>query len=327
MKNIWILMILLSVGLTVNSQKSNLVFYSEQGDPFYLYLNSVQQNVGPLSNVMISDLPEANYKLRIQFEDAALGEISKNLMFGQGTETSYVIRQGNNDEWVIRYVKEVPVAQAPAPPADRSVIVFRTEPPVQQGKVTQASSTTTTATTTVNETEEGGSMGVSVSDPSTTVIINMNVGGVTNTSSSSSSTSTSVISSSTTTTVSEPDPQPVAVIEEPMPAPIPGYSGPIGCQWPMSPIDFTNVKNSISSKAFEDSKYTIAKQVLNSNCLLTSQVKEIMLLFSFEETRLDFAKFAYGRTYDIGNYYQLNDAFTFESTIDELNEYIESFRW
>jgi len=95
----------------------------------------------------------------------------------------------------------------------------------------------------------------------------------------------------------------------------------------MSPIDFSNVKNSISSKAFEDSKYTIAKQVLNSNCLLTNQVKEIMLLFSFEETRLDFAKFAYGRTYDIGNYYQLNDAFTFESTIDELNEYIESFRW
>lgn len=325
MKNIWIIMILMSAGLIANSQKSNLVFYSEQGDPFYLYLNSVQQNVGPLSNVMISDLPEATYMVRIQFEDPALGEISKNLMFGQGTETSYVIRQGNNDEWVIRYVKEVPVTQAPAPPADRSVIVFRTEPPVKQEKVSQNSTISTTATTTVNETEEGGSVGVSVSDPSTTVIINMNVGGVTNTSSSSSSTSTSVISSSTTTTTSEPEP--VAIIEEPLPSPLPGYSGPIGCQWPMSPIDFSNVKNSISSKAFEDSKYTIAKQVLNSNCLLTYQVKEIMLLFSFEETRLDFAKFAYGRTYDIGNYYQLNDAFTFESTIDELNEYIESFRW
>lgn len=321
MKHILILIIALLTGYSAVSQRSNLVFYTEQGDPFYLYINGIQQNAGPVSNVMISDLPEATYKVKIQFEDASLGEISKNLMFGQGTETSYVVRQGNNDEWVIRYVREVPVAQAPMPPSDRSVIVYRTEPATWQGAPGSVS-----ATTAVNATEEGGAGAVSVSDPSTTVIINMNVGGVTNTTNTSSSTSTAVISSSTTTSTNM-EPVPVAVIEQPVPMPLPGYNGPIGCEWPMSPYDFTNVKSSISSKSFEDSKFTIAKQVLNSNCLLTSQVKEIMLLFSFEETRLDFAKFAYGRTYDIGNYYQLNDAFTFESTIDELNEYIESFRW
>ena len=32
----------------------------------------------------------------------------------------------------------------------------------------------------------------------------------------------------------------------------------------------------------------------------------------------------YKRTFDIGNYYQLNDAFKFESSIDELNQYINS---
>ena len=47
-----------------------------------------------------------------------------------------------------------------------------------------------------------------------------------------------------------------------------------------------------------------------------------MLLFTFEDTRLDLAKYAYGHTFDIGNYYKLNDAFTFESSIDELNKYI-----
>jgi len=47
-----------------------------------------------------------------------------------------------------------------------------------------------------------------------------------------------------------------------------------------------------------------------------------MLLFSFEATRLDFAKFAYKYTYDISNYYKLNDAFTFESSIEELNNFI-----
>jgi len=82
---------------------------------------------------------------------------------------------------------------------------------------------------------------------------------------------------------------------------------------------------SLASKTFEDSKLTLAKQVINSNCLLSVQVKEVMQIFTYEESKLDFAKYAYGRTYDIGNYYKVNDSFTFESSIDELNSYINSY--
>ena len=55
-----------------------------------------------------------------------------------------------------------------------------------------------------------------------------------------------------------------------------------------------------------------------------TQVKEILNLFDFETTKLEVAKFAYGYTYDKGNYYQLNDAFNFESSIDDLNNYIKT---
>lgn len=101
-----------------------------------------------------------------------------------------------------------------------------------------------------------------------------------------------------------------------------GYNGPIGCLTPMSALDFQRAKQSIASKNVEDSKLAIAKQILNSNCLLSSQVRGIMSLFSFEDSKLEFAKYAYGHTYDIGNYYKLNDAFQFETSIDELNSYI-----
>ena len=47
-------------------------------------------------------------------------------------------------------------------------------------------------------------------------------------------------------------------------------------------------------------------------------------VFSFEDSRLDFAKFAYDRTHDIGNYYKVNEGFTFESSIEELNDFIQS---
>jgi len=105
---------------------------------------------------------------------------------------------------------------------------------------------------------------------------------------------------------------------------VPGYNGSIGCGFPMSDQNFSSLKNSISSKDFEDARLSVAKQGIKSNCLVVSQVKEIIMLFDLEETKLEFAKDAYFHTYDIGNYYQLNDAFEFELSVEELNEYINS---
>jgi len=104
---------------------------------------------------------------------------------------------------------------------------------------------------------------------------------------------------------------------------MPGYNGSIGCPHPITDLDFNRVKETIASKSLEDSKLTIAKQVTSSNCLFASEVREIMKLFLFETTRLEYAKYAYRYTYDIGNYYLLNDSFTFESSIEELNEFIQ----
>ncbi len=101
-----------------------------------------------------------------------------------------------------------------------------------------------------------------------------------------------------------------------------GYSGTVGCPSPMGRIDFDSFKSSVSSKPFEENKLAIAKQVLNNNCLTSAEVKETMGLFSFENSKLDFAKCAYGHTYDVNNYYKVNDAFQFSSSIDDLNAYI-----
>lgn len=106
---------------------------------------------------------------------------------------------------------------------------------------------------------------------------------------------------------------------------MPGYSGPIGCPWPMDEGQFSNAQRSVASKDFEDSKLTVARQITGANCLTADQVRRIMNEFDFEDSKLEYAKFAYNRTFDIGNYYMLNDAFDFESSIDELNEHINGF--
>ena len=101
-----------------------------------------------------------------------------------------------------------------------------------------------------------------------------------------------------------------------------GYNGAIGCAWPMNDNQFTDALNSVSSKSFDDDKFTVAKQITDSNCLTAEQVKKMMGELDFEDTKLEYAKFAYNKTYDVGNYYKLNDAFDFSSSIDEMNEYI-----
>ncbi len=55
-----------------------------------------------------------------------------------------------------------------------------------------------------------------------------------------------------------------------------------------------------------------------------AQVKDIMDLFTFEGSKLDYAKYAYEFCWEKNNYYMVNDAFEFESSISELDEYIST---
>ena len=145
---------------------------------------------------------------------------------------------------------------------------------------------------------------------------------------SNSTTTTRTTTTTTTTTNSTSKPAPVIdtkpVVKEPAVYHMPGYTGRNGCAWPMTESEFGDVRKSIEAKSFEDTKMTLAKQVGSSRCFTVDQVKGMMGLFSFEDSKLDFAKYAYERTFDIDNYYKVNDAFTFESSVDDLNAYIKA---
>lgn len=322
-KNLFLAVFMISFCM-LKAQMTNLIFFTEGGEKFYVILNGVLQNEKSETNVKVTELPAPSYKLKILFEDSTIIPLEKNLMFNQGTETTFNIKKNNKDEFVVRYLNEVPIAQAPVPPATQTVVIFSASGPAApvHPVATTIVSTTQTTTTTAGTTApvEGVSMGINVGDGQQNLNMNLNVSG-TNTNMTGTSTTSSYSQTTTTTTTTGVNTQPVYI--PPQPAnPLPGYSGAIGCPYPMSPNDFEALKGSISSKSFDDSKLTLAKQVIATNCLLCSQLREVMLLFSFEDTKLELAKYAYGYTYDLGNYFKVNDAFTFESSIDELNEYI-----
>ncbi|HTL81704.1 MAG TPA: DUF4476 domain-containing protein [Bacteroidia bacterium] len=93
----------------------------------------------------------------------------------------------------------------------------------------------------------------------------------------------------------------------------------------MNDQQFNSLKSAIQSKAFDSSRLTIAEQASSSNYLTAEQVYELAQLFDFESTKLDFAKYAYARVVDKGNYYVVNNAFTFESSITDLAGFVNTY--
>jgi hypothetical protein len=306
------------------AQTSNVIFYTENGERFTVIMNGIRQNPQPETNVKVTGLNAQNYQVKIIFEDQNLGTVDKSVYFPTiGNEYTFAVTKNKKGEYKLAYRGDVPVPQVPSQQPQQTTVVYTTTP-----------ATTSTYTESTTTTVQGGqppnqgvSMGVNFNDGTggQGVNFNMNVNpGNVNVNTNAQTTTTYTTTTTTTTTSGNvtpppPPPQQQAYV-------LPGYNGKIGCPWPMSPPDFESAKQSISSKSFEDSKLTTAKQIINSNCLLTTQVKQILMLFSFEETRLDFAKYAYTRTYDQNNYFKINDAFTFESSIDELNEYINGMQ-
>ncbi len=103
-----------------------------------------------------------------------------------------------------------------------------------------------------------------------------------------------------------------------------GYNGKVGCTTPITTEQLAIAKQSIIEKPTEETKLIVAKQIALSNCFFVSQFKEIMTLFINDKAKLEIAKASYGRVYDVGNYYQLNDLFEEESSIKSWNDFLNA---
>ena len=335
MKKVILILSVILVALGMQAQKPMATFFSEDGYKFWVIMDGKRMNPEPQYRVENIVMDNDWAKVKIIFEDANLEPIEKTIqgvdVDGNPSSVTWVIKQNNKGKWKVTASSWKKLDEPAATESSSSVtpVEKQAEPtPGGQSKTVTTQTTTTTTSgpdqSTVSMSAGGNnvSMKIDVNDgsESANMDINMNVPGI----SSQQETTSTYTTVTTTTTTYEESTEAEGGFEsmEEKPNPLPGYNGRVGCDNPMTTDRFAKAKSSIGSKTFEDSKMTVAKQVLKANCLLVSQVKEIMQLFTYEDDKLDFAIEAYPKTYDIDNYYELNDVFTFESSIDELNEAI-----
>lgn len=94
----------------------------------------------------------------------------------------------------------------------------------------------------------------------------------------------------------------------------------------MSYERFQQLKHSVERESFDKNKMDLLRSTLPYNRVSSQQVRELAQLISFEQTRLELAKFAYRYTTDRGNYFVVNDVFNFGSSKTELTRYISTYR-
>jgi len=316
----FLLITLLALCPFTNFAQSSLTIFSEDGYRFYLVLNGQKQNNVAMTNVRIDGLAQPQYAVKILFEDPSKPEISKNIpVVDPGTnafaDVTYKIKTNKDGELKMRYFSATPVVPNYVPPADVYVMHYgQPAPPPPPGMggttVTQTTVTQTTGTTGMGgaNISVGGGMGgvnmnINISDPV--------LGG---------GTTTTTRTTTTTTSTDMGYSNGGGYNDNPPPPPPPSRGN--SCRYAMDASSFRSAKETVTKASFDETKLSTAKTILTSNCMSTDQVIAICNLFSFEASKLDFAKYAYERCTDRGNYFKVGNIFSFDASRTELNEYI-----
>jgi Domain of unknown function (DUF4476) len=331
MKRFLYLFIVLATSFFAKAQ-GDLVVFSENGEQFYLVINGEKHNKTPETNVKAFGLTQQFVKVKVVFADGALGEVSQNTPIEPGMETTLMVKQNNKGVYKLAWRGTAPSTQTAAAPMNPQMSPATQgmrqlpppppppAPPVQTYPASSGTVTTQTqtTTTTMGTPMPGIGIGATIDDGmGGQVSVGVNVGGMGMgmqvTESQTTTTTTNVNVNTNAYPPQQTYPQP------PPPPPAPAYQPQC---YAMDQVSFGNALASIKKASFSDTKLTIAKQVIGSNCVSSAQVKSMMGEFDFEDTKLQFAKLAYPKVVDPQNYYMINDGFEFESSTEELAKFI-----
>lgn len=312
---------LLFTGFAIKAQNNNLVVFSQTGDRFYLILNGMKYNDKPETNVKVTGLASSNYKAKIIFEnkhpdlDGTIHIIWEGQPVNNKEFTYAVERKG--EKYKLKFIGQTDMnvtnpyaASAVAVPAIQAVPATPENTQVTAVNVPGMSTTVTTTTTSATN----GNMGMNVNVNGMNV--NITTTGMPDGSMAVTTTTTTTTYNSSSSPATAYNPPPVAAPVEPV---IPG-----GCVAPMNDGDFKSIENAVKAETFEDNKLTVVKQAISGNCVTSHQVRRLMDLFSYEDSKLQLTKYSYDYTFDKNNYYKVNSGFGYSASVDELNNYIKA---
>ncbi|HMN33165.1 MAG TPA: DUF4476 domain-containing protein [Chitinophagaceae bacterium] len=291
-------LVLSQVAFSQYMPTGNLTIFSEVGNPFYVILNGEQQNEIAQTNIRIEELPQPYYNCKIIFENKSIAPIVKNYLQladanGIMQDVTYKIKQEKNGKQSLKYFSFIPAVQNMVRPSQCNVYQYGNPRVIIAGP--------------------GYSNSLSILDRTVDVITERSYRNNNN-------------NQYRNNQYQKPNRQDNNHYRRQ------DYSNHYydnhvqykSCDraYPMNGNDFEVARSTVRNEGFDETRLDIAKQIASSNCLSSNQIVSIMQTFGFEATKLEFAKYAYDHCTDPNNYFKVNNAFSFSSSKQELNNYI-----
>jgi hypothetical protein len=323
--------------------QSNLSIFNNNGQQFYVVLNGIRQNSKPETNVQVGQIKNGSYAVKVIFADGKTPDIDKNflidapyditarIIFKKGKGKLQLMGQepthGLIQEAVVYrptdaavYSDAVVVNTMPSP--NTTVIQTNTNNTVNGTVNTSGASNLNVQSTGVNSNAAGVNMNMNVqetttnttitnTDPNDNVNLNMNlsVGGVNVSLNANQSGANQSVQGQTNPQVIQQQ-----VVQNKQLGRI------VNCTQTMNRLEA--FKAEMQDQSFEDDRLEALKLGLNKTCLTTAQASQLLELFSFDENRLEAAKYLSDRLTDRANAGELAQKLTFDSSKMEYRRYI-----
>ncbi len=315
--------------------KGSLTIYTKEGEKIWVIKNGVKQNKEAATNVVITDIADKYFKVKVIIDDESMTSIDNQIQMIDVDEKmcniTYELRKKKNS-YGLSIISWDPVNEGNVKVTENrsnNEVVQPKEEPIQAN--VGISNNGMNQTTTTGQTQTNVGMGqnganITIKDPELGVDFNMNMNipnGQGTVTSSTTTTTTTTRTGNNTNVERVVTPQPKTESREIQKHPN-NPNQTRGCYSAMPAGDFNDAKAQVKKSPFADGKLTLAKQITESNCLSVLQIKEIAKEFSFEDNKLEYLKFAYDFTFEKNKYYLVNDVLSFSSSEDELNSYIQS---
>lgn len=103
-----------------------------------------------------------------------------------------------------------------------------------------------------------------------------------------------------------------------------GYTGVKGCSDALNPIEFNKEWSALKAQLFESQRMQAIQKKWLNRCLTVDQMKELLPLFEFDDTRLELIQLLSGSIFDPGRIKELRPLLTFESNKSKFDRWIKN---
>lgn len=292
--------------------QSNLSIFNNNGQSFYVVLNGIRQNSKPETNVQVAQIKNGSYAVKVIFADGKTPDIDKNFMIDAPYDiTARIIFKKGKGKLQL-------MGQEPTHGVLQEAVVYRpNDAAVYSDMIPIQTTTTTTTTTTGTVPDENVNLNMNLSVGGVNVNLNANAS-ATGLGTGATITETTTSSSTTTTQINnQANAQHQQVIAQVQQAPL---SNRVNCTKTMNRLEA--FKAELQDQSFEEDRLEALQLELKSTCLTTAQAEQLIDLFTFDENRLEVAKYLSDRLTDRDNAGALAKKLTFDSSKMEYRRYI-----